>query len=998
LPLILKGASSSAALTGNSAPTPVGAAALIPGPEFAIISPQEGWTVSGMLFFAAQPLDAAGVYSVTFQAGSTILGTDATPADGFKVYLDADAFPAGPLQLTATASGPCGQLTQSISVNVIPNPPAGGVVGAQGGVFASQIGSIITIPPGAVPDGTTITVTEKSQAQTTADHGIDWEAMGVTFLGAQEVQSTAPFSLPLGVASAGFGNRVQPGQAVVNYSIIPDADADGVDELVVLNTASVAPNDDVIADPVPQVLLGAASTTSSAGSSSPQSLQAGIHGPPGTVIEIKASGFNPYSALGNVAIYHSSVDGTELRVPAFVRPEFNNASERTIATAIPPLAPGSATLTLRNESTGSTAGPINITVEPAPPLSRPAAEIIDAALASALDTLSQVSSLAAEMGQPQLVDEASSAIAKTNELRSLIQQISINPTPEEALSLTNLAIMIENSGVLNNLSQIALQQAINPQGLCDDIFHPLALLGLLGGVMTELATVASFETAASALGAGLFAAAAIIGAVIVGSWVGLMIHCLLPPPPLPPPPRPPTMIPATCFFFPIPGLCPIFGMGAVMPSGGSGFGNAQTPPFTGTLRSLSAQAAGFFDQPPGRVVVKVASSAGAAFPFSGATDAGGYFFIPLIPEGEPFVATAIDTLTGQMRTFQGVGPPLGQSVPMFFDFFSGDSGGITPLHFGDVITASIDAPGEVDVYSFQASAGDAVFLRMRGLWTLGDPGCCHYPAFEIHAPDGALVCSNPPVGVNVREQACALGASGTYSLLYSDYLSVKTGAYQLHLQRLNPPAGGTPVDFGQTVTGTLDALVDLGAHTFTGAAGDRVLFRMSETSTALPLQPQFWVFGPDGTPLCDAVTNSSGTYVEKTCVLGASGAHSVLTGNWVAQYANPYALFLQRLNHPGQVIPIGLGETKSGTLEMLATADSYGFNGTSGDQVVVRMQRTAGLGFWPKLRVYRPDGSELCSAFGTLQAEVTCTLDVTGAYTILASNQQGIGSYDMTIQ
>jgi hypothetical protein len=87
---------------------------------------------------------------------------------------------------------------------------------------------------------------------------------------------------------------------------------------------------------------------------------------------------------------------------------------------------------------------------------------------------------------------------------------------------------------------------------------------------------------------------------------------------------------------------------------------------------------------------------------------------------------------------------------------------------------------------------------------------------------------------------------------------------------------------------------------------------------------------------------------------------------------------------------------------MLATADTYRFNGTSGNQVLVRMLRTAtlpsGVEFWPRFRVYRQDGSELCSAFGGLMAEATCTLDVTGAYTILASNQQGIGAYDLSIQ
>jgi hypothetical protein len=253
-------------------------------PAFAIISPGNGWTISGMTYFAVQSLDPAAITSVTFTAGATTLGVDTTPQDGLKVFLNAKTFPAGALQLTATASGPGGQTTKTISVNVVPNPPASATVGAQGGVLASQIGSVITIPPGAAPNGTSVSVTEKTQAQTTAEHGIDWDAMGVTFLGAQQIQSTSAFAQPLGVASAGFGNRVQPGQAVVNYNIAPDADGDGIDELVVVNTASVAPNNDVISDPVPQILLGSTTTASRVQSSAVGLAQAGISGPPGTIL------------------------------------------------------------------------------------------------------------------------------------------------------------------------------------------------------------------------------------------------------------------------------------------------------------------------------------------------------------------------------------------------------------------------------------------------------------------------------------------------------------------------------------------------------------------------------------------------------------------------------------------------------------------------------------------------------------------------------------------
>jgi len=137
-------------------------------------------------------------------------------------------------------------------------------------------------------------------------------------------------------------------------------------------------------------------------------------------------------------------------------------------------------------------------------------------------------------------------------------------------------------------------------------------------------------------------------------------------------------------------------MGSAPPPGGNGAGNASGPPPGGCCspigapideqpgRSKVSQIAGFFDQPPGRYVIKVLSG-GSAIPFSGLTDAGGYFFVPFIPQGEPFTAVAIDTLTGQFRTFEGIGPATGESVFMFFDFLSED---------GTVGTISWDGGGD----------------------------------------------------------------------------------------------------------------------------------------------------------------------------------------------------------------------------------------------------------------------------------------------------------------
>jgi hypothetical protein len=50
---------------------------------------------------------------------------------------------------------------------------------------ATTSGSTIVVPPSTVPSGTTVSVQDKTQAQVTAEKGIDWDGLGVTFLGQQ---------------------------------------------------------------------------------------------------------------------------------------------------------------------------------------------------------------------------------------------------------------------------------------------------------------------------------------------------------------------------------------------------------------------------------------------------------------------------------------------------------------------------------------------------------------------------------------------------------------------------------------------------------------------------------------------------------------------------------------------------------------------------------------------------------------------------------------------
>ncbi|CAG0927910.1 hypothetical protein TFLX_00690 [Thermoflexales bacterium] len=621
-----------------------------PGPpSFEITAPNDGWTVSGMLYFAAQPIGPAPISSVSFRAGSTSLGTDSTPADGFKAFFNARNFPAGPLQLVAIASGPSGQTSKSITVNVLPDPPSSGRIGSQGGVLDSEIGSIITIPPGALPDGTLVTIDELTQQEVTAQNGINWEALGVTFLGAQRIQSAAPFSLPYGVASANFGNRVQPGQAVVNYQIYPDADGDGADEIVVVNTASVAPNNDVISDPVPQVILDSATTQLRPGAKSFNILANGISGPTGATIKIRASGFNPASLSGNVGSWTSLVNGETIETPGLVFLDPPNDTTRQIfSTVIPPLPAGTATLILRNESTGSTAGPIAVTIAAPTPLSAAATDIVDQLLVDTITFLQNVPT-----SSPEQTAALTEAIAKFTQSRAdFAQLVTAGLTPEDQLVINKMALIIQNSDIYTVGSSQTIAHAAQTGYSTDARVGDV--VNFLWGVATIVGGIAIAATATTfflGFAAGVTIAA---GVLVTGYYLCKLIRggtCFDDPASDPPSnPLPPTQ----------PGSgAGRTGMGSAPPPGGNGGGNMGG---AGGGGARSPQAGG-------EVIIKV-YSAGSPIPFSGVTDPGGYFFIPLIPAGEPFIAVAYDLVNNQTRIVEGIGPNTGSSVFLFFDFYT----------------------------------------------------------------------------------------------------------------------------------------------------------------------------------------------------------------------------------------------------------------------------------------------------------------------------------------
>ena len=179
------------------------------GPLFVINSPVEESSTAGTFFFSVQPLDASEVARVDFSAGAIDLGSDTTAADGFRVAISSGDHAAGPLELTATVTGTNGGVRSAmVTVENVPNPPSSATVASDGAVLGTARGSTLSIRPGDAV-GAQVTFTEQTQAEVKAATGVDYEALEVTFLGAQEIDSSVAIGRPVMVSSADFARFVQ---------------------------------------------------------------------------------------------------------------------------------------------------------------------------------------------------------------------------------------------------------------------------------------------------------------------------------------------------------------------------------------------------------------------------------------------------------------------------------------------------------------------------------------------------------------------------------------------------------------------------------------------------------------------------------------------------------------------------------------------------------------------------------------------------------------------
>jgi hypothetical protein len=734
----------------------------------------------------------------------------------------------------------------------------------------------------------------------------------------------------------------------------------------------------------------------------------GISGPPGTRIEFRGSGFNPLSAQGNIAIFQSAVDGSTVEVPGVVRPDTTNPTLQVFEVLVPPLTAGAATITLQNKNTGDTSAPITLTVTASAPLSRPAAEIIDDFF---VNTLPIIETLPAET--PEQEARRAALVANYSELQKRFSELAADTSPEVQQTLDNIAIMLSNAPDLS--AELAASTA---QGCYTEENRRIAKRAI------------GYGAAITAVLCGLGGLANPVGGVICGGFFAiayLELNFFVDDTPDcnndTPPECTPTQ-PGTGSNSALQGAAPqqtgsstMVGMGSAPPPGGNGCGNLGAPPAGGDGDNGLQQIGPDFD--PTRYTIKVyprGQTSGAGLSqFTGALDAGGYFFVPFIPEGEPYTAAAYDNVSGRVETFEGIGPPLGESTLMFFDF-SGEAEAeqVYPISIGDKVSngvpeegaGNIELPGGSDVYTFTADPRQYVLFeieeidtslgRERTTWKLEDErGATVFDAvFASDRDIGPLLLM--PGGTYTLTVQANEEALGAYRFTLLDFPQQDRFDIALNDEISDgvPAAGAGNIE----TSGAKDI------YFFVATAGQHIFIDVQAWDTPQRTGQQWDLVAPDGTLLIDRSGLSEGGQ-RGPITLEQTGTYAVIVGTRRSGDATgTYRIQVWEVPPP-DVFTISIGDTISdgvpgpgaGNLETPGVQDIYTFAGSSGQQVFFESLEAVPAQQW---NLAAPDGALLEEARSVGFDRGPITLPETGTYTLTvlpAINDDVTGSYRFTL-
>ena len=280
--------------------------------------------------------------------------------------------------------------------------------------------------------------------------------------------------------------------------------------------------------------------------------------------------------------------------------------------------------------------------------------------------------------------------------------------------------------------------------------------------------------------------------------------------------------------------------------------------------------------------------------------------------------------------------------------------------------------GEVDFYTFEGAAGDAVFIVLAN----GD-GVNNMTA-EVFGPRGNRESFADTFSYSVSATIdITLDTSGQYTVRVRNR-GIETGGYTLSLfQPLQ--GGGTTFISNSSRQAEIELLGEVHWYTFQGLAGDAVFIVLANGDGVNDMTVD--VFGPGGNQ--ESVTNTFSYSVSATIdiTLDTSGQYTVRVRNRGTETGAYTLSFFQPLQEGGT--PLVSDSSLQAEIGLLGEVHWYTFQGQAGDAVCIVLANGDGVNNMTA-ELFGPLGNRK-SFTDTFSYSVSATIDVTlgnsGQYT-----------------
>ncbi|HEX6504593.1 MAG TPA: choice-of-anchor D domain-containing protein [Terriglobales bacterium] len=300
---------------------------------------------------------------------------------------------------------------------------------------------------------------------------------------------------------------------------------------------------------------------------------------------------------------------------------------------------------------------------------------------------------------------------------------------------------------------------------------------------------------------------------------------------------------------------------------------------------------------------------------------------------------------------------------------------------GQVVSGNITSPGQVDSYTFNGNAGQAI--RFAALATSGN--LCAVAA--LYNPSGAVVTAED---CNGSTGSIGLSTTGTYTIKVYDHSLTNTGTYNLSLQfTTGDCSAGTSC--GQLPSGSISAVAQFNAYSFSASAGQAIRFAALATSGNLCAVAA--LYNPSGAVVtaedCNGSTGSIG--------ISTTGKYTILVYDHSLTNTGSYNLSLQFTTGDCST-GTSCGQLPSGSIAAVAQFNAYSFSASAGQAIRFAALATSG-NLCAVAALYNPSGA-VVTAEDCNGSTGSIGISTTGKYTILVYDHslRNTGTYNLSLQ